>query len=222
MRAQTTSSTLPLESEKDMEYQDAIRILRHSNALLRGQMDKLKTLLAEEEVPVEAASPYDALEACQEEYDAVELDIRTLNRAFEQEKATSERTAYQGHGPLKSSEGHWADIKAIVEQRMTALQNDLMEVNRKIAAKSGVVSLDKLLEFAVIPKILKMMERHLWGNSHPRCGVGEKLEMISKTYLSLFLCFDSAINAEDFASKKSAIFLILPEEDPSKNFMAAP
>ncbi|WP_300587670.1 type IV secretory system conjugative DNA transfer family protein, partial [uncultured Oscillibacter sp.] len=34
------------------------------------------------------------------------------------------------------------------------------------------------------------------------------------------LCFDSAIDAEAFASQKSAIFLVLPEEDPSKNFMA--
>ena len=58
------------------------------------------------------------------------------------------------------------------------------------------------------------------GNSHARCGVGEKLEMISKTYLSLLLCFDSAINAEQFAAEKSAIFLILPEEDQTKNFMA--
>ena len=35
------------------------------------------------------------------------------------------------------------------------------------------------------------------------------------------LCFDSPINAEDFATKRSAIFLILPEEDPVKNFIAA-
>ena len=34
------------------------------------------------------------------------------------------------------------------------------------------------------------------------------------------LCFDSAIDAEKFASEKSAIFLILPEEDTTKNFMA--
>ena len=33
-------------------------------------------------------------------------------------------------------------------------------------------------------------------------------------------CFDSAIDAEKFASEKSAIFLILPEEDTTKNFMA--
>jgi len=35
------------------------------------------------------------------------------------------------------------------------------------------------------------------------------------------LCFDSPISAENFATNKSAIFLILPEEDPVKNFIAA-
>lgn len=34
------------------------------------------------------------------------------------------------------------------------------------------------------------------------------------------LCVDSAIDAETFASEKCAIFLILPEEDNTKNFMA--
>ena len=47
-----------------------------------------------------------------------------------------------------------------------------------------------------------------------------RLNAFLDSELEQVLCFDSAINAEDFASKKSAIFLILPEEDPSKNFMA--
>ena len=34
------------------------------------------------------------------------------------------------------------------------------------------------------------------------------------------LCVDSALDAETFASEKCAIFLILPEEDNTKNFMA--
>ena len=34
------------------------------------------------------------------------------------------------------------------------------------------------------------------------------------------ICFDRPIDAENFASRKSAIFLILPEEDRTKNFMA--
>ena len=38
--------------------------------------------------------------------------------------------------------------------------------------------------------------------------------------LEQVLCFESSITAESFARKKSAVFLILPEEDPSKNFMA--
>ena len=38
--------------------------------------------------------------------------------------------------------------------------------------------------------------------------------------LEQVLCFDSAIDAEKFGSEKSAIFLILPEEDTTKNFMA--
>lgn len=34
------------------------------------------------------------------------------------------------------------------------------------------------------------------------------------------LCFDNSIDAETFASERCAIFLILPEEDRTKNFMA--
>jgi len=47
-----------------------------------------------------------------------------------------------------------------------------------------------------------------------------RLNSFLDSELEQVLCFDSAIDAESFASKKSAIFLILPEEDPSKNFMA--
>ena len=39
--------------------------------------------------------------------------------------------------------------------------------------------------------------------------------------LEQVICFDSAIDAETFAAQKSAIFLVLPEEDPSKNFIAS-
>ncbi len=47
-----------------------------------------------------------------------------------------------------------------------------------------------------------------------------RLNAFLDSELEQVLCFDSAIDAETFASQKSAIFLILPEEDPSKNFMA--
>lgn len=47
-----------------------------------------------------------------------------------------------------------------------------------------------------------------------------RLNAFLDSELEQVLCFDSAIDAEAFASQKSAIFLVLPEEDPSKNFMA--
>ena len=47
-----------------------------------------------------------------------------------------------------------------------------------------------------------------------------RLNAFLDSELEQILCFDSAIDAERFASEKSAIFLILPEEDTTKNFMA--
>ena len=47
-----------------------------------------------------------------------------------------------------------------------------------------------------------------------------RLNTFLDSELEQVLCFDSAMDAESFAAKKSAIFLILPEEDSTKNFMA--
>ena len=47
-----------------------------------------------------------------------------------------------------------------------------------------------------------------------------RLNAFLDSELEQVLCFDSSMNAERFASEKSAIFLILPEEDQTKNFMA--
>lgn len=47
-----------------------------------------------------------------------------------------------------------------------------------------------------------------------------RLNAFLDSELEQILCFDSAIDAEKFASEKSVIFLILPEEDTTKNFMA--
>lgn len=47
-----------------------------------------------------------------------------------------------------------------------------------------------------------------------------RLNAFLDSELEHVLCVDSAIDAEQFASEKSAIFLILPEEDNTKNFMA--
>ena len=47
-----------------------------------------------------------------------------------------------------------------------------------------------------------------------------RLNAFLDSELEQVLCFDSAIDAETFASQKCAMFLILPEEDATKNFMA--
>ena len=47
-----------------------------------------------------------------------------------------------------------------------------------------------------------------------------RLNAFLDSELEQVLCFDSAINAEQFAAEKSTVFLILPEEDTTKNFMA--
>jgi len=48
-----------------------------------------------------------------------------------------------------------------------------------------------------------------------------KLNAFLDTELEQVLCFDGSIDAELFAREKSAIFLILPEEDATKNFVAS-
>ena len=47
-----------------------------------------------------------------------------------------------------------------------------------------------------------------------------RLNAFLDSELEQVLCFDSAINAESFASRKSAIFLILPKKIPARIFMA--
>ena len=47
-----------------------------------------------------------------------------------------------------------------------------------------------------------------------------RLNAFLDSELEQVLCFDSAIDAEHFAAEKSAIFLVLSEEDSTKNFMA--
>ena len=47
-----------------------------------------------------------------------------------------------------------------------------------------------------------------------------RLNAFLDSELEQVLCFDSAMDAESFAGRKSALFLILPEEDQTKNFMA--
>ncbi len=48
-----------------------------------------------------------------------------------------------------------------------------------------------------------------------------RLNAFLDSELEQILCFDTAIDAEKFCSEKSAIFIVLPEEDTSKHFMVS-
>ena len=58
------------------------------------------------------------------------------------------------------------------------------------------------------------------GMASVMATVLSRLNAFLDSELEQVLCFDSAIDAEHFAAEKSAIFLVLPEEDATKNFMA--
>ena len=48
-----------------------------------------------------------------------------------------------------------------------------------------------------------------------------RLNAFLDSELEQILCFDTSINTEQFCNTKSAIFLVLPEEDPSKYFIVS-
>lgn len=48
-----------------------------------------------------------------------------------------------------------------------------------------------------------------------------RLNAFLDTELEQLLCFDSAIDAERFSSQKTAIFIVLPEEDPTSYFLVS-
>ena len=48
-----------------------------------------------------------------------------------------------------------------------------------------------------------------------------RLNAFLDSEMEQLLCFDTAVDAETFCKKKSALFLVMPEEDPSKFFMVS-
>ena len=118
------------------------------------------------------------------------------------------------------------DKKTGTEQRhivsVFKLVQDLLAPSRSAKGKNG---------FQVLMNKLPDTHKARWFAGAALNSADQAMMSVMSTVLSRLnafldseleqvLCFDSAINAESFASRKSAIFLILPEEDPSQNFMA--
>ena len=114
----------------------------------------------------------------------------------------------------------------------------------ELRERRHIVSVFKLVQELLAPSILpgknefqllmdRLPEEHKakWFSGSALTAAEQSMASVMSTVLSRLntfldseleqvLCFDSTIDAESFAAKKSAIFLILPEEDQTKNFMA--
>ena len=118
------------------------------------------------------------------------------------------------------------------------------EINGALRERRHIVSVFKLVqellgpspvpgrnEFQLLMDHLPEEHKARWFSGSALTAAEQSMASVMSTVLSRLntfldseleqvLCFDSAMDAESFASKKSAIFLILPEEDHTKNFMA--
>ena len=117
-------------------------------------------------------------------------------------------------------------------------------IHGELRERRHIVSVFKLVQELLAPSILpgknefqllmdRLPETHKakWFSGSALTAAEQSMASVMSTVLSRLntfldseleqvLCFESAIDAESFATKKSAIFLILPEEDSTKNFMA--
>ena len=117
-------------------------------------------------------------------------------------------------------------------------------IHGELRERRHIVSVFKLVQELLAPSILpgknefqllmdRLPEEHKakWFSGSALTAAEQTMASVMSTVLSRLntfldseleqvLCFDSTIDAESFAAKKSAIFLILPEEDQTKNFMA--
>ena len=117
-------------------------------------------------------------------------------------------------------------------------------IHGELRERRHIVSVFKLVQELLAPSILpgknefqllmdRLPEEHKakWFSGSALTAAEQSMASVMSTVLSRLntfldseleqvLCFDSTIDAESFAAKKSAIFQILPEEDQTKNFMA--
>ena len=117
-------------------------------------------------------------------------------------------------------------------------------IHGELRERRHIVSVFKLVQELLAPSILpgknefqllmdRLPEEHKakWFSGSALTAAEQSMASVMSTVLSRLntfldseleqvLCLDSTIDAESFAAKKSAIFLIGPEEDQTKNFMA--
>ena len=150
------------------------------------------------------------------------------------------------HGKARGGLSHYDAAEGLLTAVILLLAEYLppIEIDGAMRERRHIVSVFKLMQdllaastvkgksqFQVLMELLPPTHKARWFAGAALNSAEQAMASVLSTVLSRLnafldseleqvLCFDSAIDAESFAGKKSAIFLILPEEDPSKNFMA--
>ena len=150
------------------------------------------------------------------------------------------------HGKARKCLSHYDAAEGLLTSVILLLAEFLppKEINGQMQERRHIVSVFKLVQDLLEPSHVKgksqfqLLMSKLPSEHKARWFAGAALNSAEQAMASVLstvlsrlnsfldseleqvLCFDSDMDAESFASHKSAMFLILPEEDPSKNFMA--
>ena len=112
------------------------------------------------------------------------------------------------------------DVRHIVS--VFKLIQDLLAPDPRSRGRNGFQALMSLLPDDHKARMLAASALHTSDQAMASVmsTVLSRLNAFLDTELEQVLCFDSSIDAETFASQRCIIFLVLPEEDSTKNFMA--
>ena len=177
----------------------------------------------------------------------IEVEVRTVSGAFGRAAVPSGASTGE-HEALELRDGDKGRYlgKGVLTAVILLLAEYLppKRIHGELRERRHIVSVFKLVQELLAPSILpgknefqllmdRLPEEHKakWFSGSALTAAEQSMASVMSTVLSRLntfldseleqvLCFDSTIDAESFAAKKSAIFQILPKEDQTKNFMA--
>ncbi|MFI3174769.1 MAG: type IV secretory system conjugative DNA transfer family protein [Bacillota bacterium] len=145
-----------------------------------------------------------------------------------------------------SAEGLLTAVILLVAEFCSPLATETVHLEKEAVEQRHIVSVFKMIqdllapsqdkkekgksEFKVLMEKLPSEHKARWLSGAALNTSDQAMASVLSTALSRLnafldseieqlLCFGTKINTEDFCKKKSAIFLVMPEEDPSKYFL---
>ena len=162
-------------------------------------------------------------------------------------KITAKTIIYSGEGDASSygqnaffydaAEGILTSVILLVAEYCRPEERHIMSVFKMIqdllAPAQGITSKDKkMTQFQILMQKLPDTHKAKWFAGAALNTSEQAMQSVLSTALSILnafidsemeqiLCFDTAIDAEKFCNTKSALFLIMPEEDNTKYFLVS-